>query len=67
MNSMFSSVALSTSNYNALLIGWESQDVQTGVSFSGGSSMYSSGTAAQARENLITNYNWTITDGGEVP
>ena len=66
MNSMFFGVALSPENYDALLIGWNAQTLQTGVTFHGGNSKYT--TAAQtARDNIIdvTNgHGWTITDGG---
>lgn len=57
--------ALSTANYDALLIGWEGQLVQNDVSFHGGNSTYTaSGAAATARANLVADHNWTITDGG---
>ena len=55
--------SLSTVNYDALLIGWASQPVQSGVEFSGGNSKYSP-TAAAARESLIDDHGWTINDGG---
>ena len=62
---MFDGVTLSTANYNSLLMGWASKDVQSGVSFHGGSSKYSSGVAADARAVLTGgSNNWSITDGG---
>lgn len=61
---MFNGVTLSIANYDALLIGWEAQAVQNNVVFSGGNSQYSSAAAA-ARQRLITDHSWTITDGGE--
>jgi len=65
MESMFSGVTLSTANYNSLLMGWASQNVQNSVSFHGGNSKYSSGEAADARAILTGEpNNWTITDGG---
>ncbi len=67
MANMFNGVTLSTANYSAILVGWEAQTLQTGVTFHGGSSKYSSGAAAIARASLVnagTN-NWTITDGGQ--
>jgi surface protein len=60
-----SAITLSTANYDALLIGWAAQAVNTGVVFSGGNSKYSAGAAATARGTLVT-AGWTITDGGPV-
>lgn len=60
-------VTLSTANYDALLVGWESQNVQNNVSFHGGNSKYTLGGAAEAaRQRLITDHNWTIIDGGGI-
>jgi surface protein len=67
---------LSTANYDATLIGWESildaaypggvgYPYTPGCNF--GSTKYTSGGAAEAaRTSLITNFGWTITDGGGV-
>lgn len=63
---MFFGVTLSTANYDALLIGWEAQAVQDNITFHGGNSKYSAGAAATARQALIDDHNWTITDGGQV-
>ena len=62
---MFTGVKLSTSNYDALLIGWEAQALQSGVTFSGGNSTYCTGEAETARTNMIDTDGWTITDGGK--
>jgi len=59
---MFGGITLSTVNYDALLIAWNSQNLQSGVNFSGGNSTYCEGAAARA--NMISNDNWVITDGG---
>jgi surface protein len=40
---MFANVTLSLANYNGLLVGWNAQEENSGVSFSGGNSMYSAG------------------------
>lgn len=65
MDGMFEDVCLSTANYDALLKGWAAQIVQNDVTFSGGTSKYSAGTAATARDVLTSVPNsWTITDGG---
>ena len=66
MADMFAGVTLSTTNYDALLIGWEAQDVQNHIVFDGGNSKYSPGKPAEARQRLIDEHGWTIEDGGEV-
>lgn len=66
MASMFWASALSTANYDALLIGWEAQAVQNNVAFHGGNSKYSADAAATARQALIDDHFWTIQDGGQV-
>jgi surface protein len=68
------STALSTANYDALLIGWEAtlQSAHSGgsgytltPSWHFGSAKYTDGgAAATARASLISNFNWSITDGG---
>ena len=56
---------LSTANYNATLIGWAAQTVQSGLTCDFGNSQYTAGGAAEAARNkLINTYGWTITDGG---
>ena len=64
-DNMFNGVTLSIENYDSLLIGWEAQTLRANVNFDGGNSVYCSSAAKTARENIINNYNWTITDGGE--
>ncbi|MDG5816904.1 BspA family leucine-rich repeat surface protein [Chitinispirillales bacterium ANBcel5] len=68
MKDMFRGATLSDTNYDALLKGWaalaEQQGVQENVVFDGGDSKYSP-AAADAREILINDFHWTITDGGE--
>lgn len=67
---------LSTTNYDALLIGWEA-NLQAAypngagyphtINASFGSSQYTLGGAAEtARTSMINNFGWTITDGGGV-
>ncbi|MFW9874021.1 MAG: BspA family leucine-rich repeat surface protein [Candidatus Thorarchaeota archaeon] len=63
MYHMFSSVTLSVTNYDDLLIGWSLLSLQNSVIFSGGNSRYSI-TGEVARQSIITNFQWTITDGG---
>ena len=62
---MFNGVTLDTSDYDALLIGWEAGTHKTGVTFNAGSSKYTAGGAAEtARTTLDVTDTWTITDGG---
>jgi hypothetical protein len=64
-NYFLSNSTLSTTNYDALLISWEAQAPNSGLSPNFGSSTYTGGgTAATARASLISTYGWTITDGG---
>ena len=50
-------------NYDAMLISWAAQPVQSGVIFGAGNSKYSA-AAASARQSLIDK-GWNITDGGQ--
>lgn len=59
---MFTSIGLTTANYDALLIGWNAQTLHRKVKFDGGSSQYCNGQAARA--HLIKTDHWSITDGG---
>jgi hypothetical protein len=60
---MFYGATLSTANYDALLIGWDAQSLQSGVTFHGGNSTYCAGEAARA--NMISSDSWTINDAGK--
>ena len=62
MQNMFLGVTLSTENYDNILIGWDAQTLQNGVSLHGGNSTYCNGEAA--RTNMIASDGWSITDGG---
>jgi surface protein len=66
MSNMFNGVKLSTINYNKLLTSWSQQTLQNNVHFDGGLSNYSEGAPASARQSIIDNFGWTITDGGMV-
>lgn len=69
-------VTLTTSNYDATLIGWEATLQATypngvgyphTISISFGNSRYTIGSLAEtARQSLITNFGWTISDGGGI-
>lgn len=58
--------AFSTTNYDALLVGWSAQTVQPNVLLNASLTQFSAGTAATAR-GVLTNApnNWTITDAGQ--
>tara|TARA_B110000967_G_C18823247_1_gene529892 strand:+ start:109 stop:411 length:303 start_codon:yes stop_codon:yes gene_type:complete len=74
MLNMFQGITLSTTNYDAILIYWENvlntafpggTGYTPTISISFGGSQYTGGgSAAAARASLISNFNWTITDGG---
>ena len=65
--SMLAAKGLSVANYDALLLGWSSQTLKTGVSFDAGYSRYSTITGAPAKTSIETNFGWTIADQGVVP
>lgn len=54
---------LSTANYDALLIAWSNLTLQNDVNFHAGNSKYTS-AGETAKNSIITNYNWSFTDGG---
>ncbi len=66
MSSIFYKATLSIDNYDSLLNGWSQRALQSGVPFDGGNSSYSSAGAA-ARQSIIGNYGWRISDGGLEP
>ncbi len=64
MSDMFAGVTLRRTNYDALLNGWALRpSLVLGLTFSAGSSLYST-SAAAARQTVIDTYWWTTTDGG---
>jgi hypothetical protein len=67
MEDAFAEAGLSTTNYDALLVSWSAQNVQSEVEFHAGSSTYSAGPPAAARQTLVGALGWTITDGGLAP
>ena len=74
LSSFITQGGFSESNYNALLIGWEATlqaSFPNGAGYSltpsttfGASQYTGGGSAATARASLVSNFNWTITDGG---
>jgi surface protein len=63
MSNMFAQAELSLTNYDSLLIGWSQLDLSNGVTFDAGTSQYTQ-DAADDRQAIIDNYNWTIIDEG---
>jgi surface protein len=64
MKKMFYGVDLGRTNYESLLLGWDSCPThQTGVLFHGGNSTFTHDSAADtARSDLIGTYSWSIDD-----
>ncbi|SKB44628.1 BspA family leucine-rich repeat surface protein [Maribacter arcticus] len=69
VNILFGNIlSLSIDNYDSLLNGWSTLDtgetkIPINIDFHGGKNKYCYGEAA--RNQLATNYGWTITDGGQ--
>ncbi|MBU2913272.1 BspA family leucine-rich repeat surface protein, partial [Reichenbachiella agariperforans] len=63
-NGTFNSTSISTATYDDILISWAAQEVKRGVDFGIGNIEVCSTEAEVARERLVKDFNWTITDGG---
>ena len=71
-----SSVTLSTTNYDSILIGWNSRKngvieeglpaYSTDINVNFGGSQYTNGGAASTARSELVTYGWTISDGGPV-
>ena len=58
---------LTTARYDEALVAWDNSGVQNIVNLKMNSSQYTAGSAAEtAKNNLINNKGWSITDGGSV-
>lgn len=67
LNDFLRGSKISTSEYDALLIAWDSQNPVDSLTPNFGTSNYTSGSSAEtARANLISTDLWTITDGGGI-
>jgi surface protein len=66
MNFMLTNTNLSTANYDLLLTGWATQNVQSNVSFSAGSIKYSNDAAVTTARNTLSGKGWSIRDGGSL-
>jgi len=64
MSGMFNGVTLPSLTYNRMLVGFSTQNVVNGLSFSAGNSLVCGNTAQTAKNKLITMSGWQITDGG---
>lgn len=64
---MLIGTALSTENYDSLLIGWSSQTLQNYVYFGAQGAVYCSDEAAAARDHMMATYHWEFLDGGRCP
>ena len=67
LGDIFTNSGLSTTNYDAILIGWSAYTfTNANILFGAGTTQYSAGAAATARGVLTgAPNNWTITDGGQ--
>ena len=63
MRGMFQDVTLSTTNYSNLLIRINATTQTDSVTLDGGNSKYNA-SGETARDELVNNRSWTITDGG---
>jgi len=62
MGRMFETTPLSTTNYDAMLVAWNNQNVQQNISFQAELGTYCNG--ADARQRLIDNFGWSFIDAG---
>jgi hypothetical protein len=60
---MFQNCTLTTTSYSDFLINLATLPLQSGVTFGGGNSKYNV-AGGVARAYLVSNFGWTITDGG---
>jgi len=65
MQDTFTGSNFSIENYNPLLEAWSQLTLQNDVLFNVGTAQYSAGAPATARQSIIDNFNWSITDGGQ--
>ena len=75
MNGKTGTSAYSTTNYNALLIGWNNNKLlsangvanwRTDLTPDFGGAKYTAGGAAATARAALVSYGWTITDGGSI-
>lgn len=67
MSDLFVAGVLTTENYDAMLTGWSQlPSLKTGVVLNVGTTTFSA-AAQTARDTLVNNFGWVITDGGLQP
>ena len=64
MSTVLWGLTLPATEYDAVLINYSTQNLKSNVQFHAGNSQYCSEVAQLARDSLIANYNWVITDAG---
>lgn len=62
----FTNTHLSVANYDAVLLGWSTQPVASGMEFNANPNQYSP-AGKVGRDILTDTYGWSITDGGLAP
>lgn len=65
MEGMLQGLTLTVENYDALLQGWSTRTVIKDLTLDAGENQFSSASAS-ARDLLLTEYGWTINDGGQI-
>ena len=61
---MLANTALSTSNYDLLLVAWDALDLTDSLRFDTSANYTGCSTAAIARANIVSTDSWTINDSG---
>ncbi|MDC3250173.1 BspA family leucine-rich repeat surface protein [bacterium] len=64
MRDLLSYGKLSSSHCDSLLIAWSQLPLKSVMNLDLGMSQYHSGSASEARDSIISKFNWYITDGG---
>lgn len=67
MTEFLNGAGLNLANYNNTLIGWSILPLQSNILFDGGNSQYSLGLSAGARQKILDDFSWKITDAGPIP
>ena len=69
MQALLANAGISTTNYDHTLVAWSNltaneTQIPSAITFNGGNSTFC--LSRYERDNLINNYGWSISDGGEV-
>ena len=65
-NAFMRNVTINTASYDALLIAWSAQTVQSGVQWEFGGAKFTLGGAAEVARNSLIAQGWTFLDGGGI-